>query len=98
MKIAVAGASGLIGSALLPALRADGHDALRLGAPAARASGGVRGAPQHRERHPPVRPALRAVGTGAGVGVADRRWNERHKQAVLTSRVDATATLSEALA
>ena len=30
MKIAVSGASGLIGTALVPALREDGHDVLRL--------------------------------------------------------------------
>ena len=30
MKIAVAGASGLIGGALVPALRADGHEVLQL--------------------------------------------------------------------
>ena len=98
MKIAVAGASGLIGSALLPALRADGHDVVQLVRRTPRTAHEHRWDPQHRRIDPVLLADADAVVNLAGVGVGDRRWNERHKQAVLTSRVDATATLSEALA
>ncbi|MDK3255889.1 TIGR01777 family oxidoreductase [Blastococcus capsensis] len=98
MKIAVAGASGLIGSALLPALRADGHEVVQLVRRTPRTAAEHRWDPQHRRIDPALLRDVDAVVNLAGVGVGDRRWNERHKQAVLTSRVDSTATLSQALA
>lgn len=98
MKIAVAGASGLIGSALLPALRGDGHEVVQLVRRTPRTSEEHRWDPQHRRIDPAVLQDVDAVVNLAGVGVGERRWNEKHKQAVLTSRVDTTTTLSEALA
>jgi uncharacterized protein (TIGR01777 family) len=98
MKIAVSGASGMIGSALLPALRAEGHELVRLVRRTPRTADEHRWDPQHRRIDPTLLTDVDAVINLAGVGVGDRRWNERHKQAVLGSRVDATATLSEALA
>ena len=97
MKIAVAGASGLIGSALLPTLRADGHEVLQLVRRTPRSAEEHRWDPQHRRIDPGLLEDVDAVVNLAGVGVGDRRWNERHKQAVLTSRVDSTATLGQAL-
>ncbi|MGY1847542.1 TIGR01777 family oxidoreductase [Blastococcus sp. SYSU DS1021] len=97
MKIAVAGASGMIGGALLPALRADGHEVIQLVRRTPRTAEEHRWDPQHRRIDPALLRDVDAVVNLAGVGVGDRRWNERHKQAVLGSRVDSTATLSEAL-
>ncbi|MGY2067599.1 TIGR01777 family oxidoreductase [Blastococcus sp. SYSU DS0619] len=98
MKIAVSGASGLIGSALLPALRAEGHQVVQLVRRTPRTADEHRWDPQHRRIDPAVLQDVDAVVNLAGVGVGDRRWNAKHKQAVLSSRVDTTATLSEALA
>ncbi|MCZ2857157.1 TIGR01777 family oxidoreductase [Blastococcus sp. VKM Ac-2987] len=98
MKIAVSGASGMIGSALLPALRADGHQVVQLVRRTPRTADEHRWDPQHRRIDPAVLQDVDAAVNLAGVGVGDRRWNARHKQAVLSSRVDTTATLSEALA
>lgn len=98
MKVAVTGASGLLGSALVPRLRTQGHDVVRL----------VRGtpsAPDERAWDPSARqldPALLidvdAVVHLAGQGVADSRWTAAHKQRVLRSRVDGTTTVAYAVA
>ncbi|WP_346622941.1 TIGR01777 family oxidoreductase [Blastococcus montanus] len=98
MKVAVSGASGLIGSALLPALRADGHEVLQLVRRTPRTAEEHRWDPAHRRIDPALLRDIDAVVNLAGVGIGDRRWNAQHKQAVLDSRVDSTATLSEALA
>ncbi|MCF6507010.1 TIGR01777 family protein [Blastococcus sp. MG754426] len=98
MKIAVSGGSGMIGSALLPALRADGHEVIQLVRRTPRTADEHRWDPQHRRIDPALLRDVDAVVNLSGVGVGDRRWNERHKQAVLSSRVDSTATLAEALA
>ena len=98
MKIAVSGSSGLIGSRLVPALVADGHDVLRLVRRTPRRADEHRWDPQHRRIDPALLADVDAVVHLAGVGVADHRWNATHKRQVLESRVDGTATISQALA
>lgn len=98
MKIAVTGASGLIGGRLVPALRNDGHEVIRLVRRTPRTADEHRWDPQHRRIDPAVLADVDAVINLAGVGVGDRRWSEKHKQRVLTSRVDTTTTISKALA
>jgi uncharacterized protein len=98
MRIAVTGSTGLIGSRLVPALRADGHDVLRLVRRTPRTADEHRWDPQHRRIDPVLLGDVDAVVNLAGVGIADRRWTEKHKAAVLGSRVDATTTVARALA
>lgn len=98
MKIAVAGASGMIGRPLLAALRADGHEVLQLVRRTPRTADEHRWDPQHRRIDDALLADVDAVINLAGVGVGDRRWTDRHKQAVLSSRVDSTATISQAFA
>ena len=98
MKVAVTGSSGLIGSALVPALRADGHEVLRLVRRTPRTADEHRWEPAHDRLPPGLLDDVDAVVNLAGVGVGDRRWTAKHKQAVLSSRVDSTATVSRALA
>jgi uncharacterized protein (TIGR01777 family) len=98
MKVAVTGSSGLIGSALVPHLRADGHEVVRF----------VRGRPTHPDArgwdpaHRSLDPALLddvdAVVHLAGAGVADHRWTAKHKADVLGSRVNGTTAVAEAIA
>jgi uncharacterized protein (TIGR01777 family) len=97
MKIAVTGSSGLIGSALVAALRRDGYDVLRL----------VR-----REAHPADEArwdprgdvdlaALEGVDAAvhlAGANVGSRRMSGAYQREVRDSRVAGTRTLSAALA
>ncbi|MCU1691520.1 MAG: hypothetical protein JWM64_611 [Frankiales bacterium] len=96
MRIAVTGASGLIGTALVPALRAAGHDVVRL----------VRGddpSPDARRwdgtsLSPDAVADLDAVVHLAGAGVADHRWTDDWKRQVLDSRVQGTTAVARALA
>jgi uncharacterized protein len=98
MKVAVTGSSGLIGSHLVPALRADGHEVLRLVRRTPRTADEHRWDPQHRRIDPALLADVDAVVNLAGVGIGDRRWTAKYKQRVLSSRVDATRTVSEAMA
>lgn len=98
MKVAITGASGLIGSALAPQLLADGHEVIRF----------VRGTPRGPEERPwdPGRRALDpvlledvdAVVHLAGAGVADKRWTPAYKEIILRSRVDGTTAVAKAIA
>ncbi len=98
MKIAVSGASGLIGKALVAALRADGHEVLRLVRRTPRTADEHRWDPQHRRIDPTLLADVDAVVNLAGEPIRPRPWTSGYKQRLLTSRLDATTTLSEALA
>jgi uncharacterized protein len=97
MKIAVTGSGGLIGSALVPRLRALGHRVVPV----------VRGMPQPGQVHwdprhgviaPEALEGIDAVVHLAGAGIGDHRWSAAYKQEIQASRVAATALLSAALA
>ena len=97
MKVAITGASGLVGRALVRSLRGDGHEVVRLvrkepggadearwdpfGAIDARALDGVD-----------------AVVHLAGAGIGDHRWTESYKRQIRDSRVVGTRNLAETLA
>jgi uncharacterized protein (TIGR01777 family) len=98
LKIAVTGSSGLIGSRLVPALTEDGHEVLRLVRRTPRTAEEHRWDPQHRRIDPSLLADVDAVVNLAGTGVGDKRWSEKRKQEILRSRVDATTTVSAALA
>lgn len=98
MKIAVTGASGLIGGALVEALLADGHEVLRLVRRTPRTADEHRWDPQHRRIDPLVLADVDAVVNLAGEPIRPRPWTRSYKERLLTSRLDATTTISEALA
>ncbi|MEU5097198.1 TIGR01777 family oxidoreductase [Streptomyces sp. NPDC020996] len=97
-RIAVAGASGLIGSALVRSLRADGHEVVRLVRRAARERDEVRWNPEEGYVDVAGLAGCDAVVNLAGAGVGDRRWTEEYKRTVRDSRVRGTSTLAEAVA
>jgi uncharacterized protein len=98
VKIAVAGASGLIGGALVPALRADGHEVMQLVRRTPRTVDEHRWAPQHHRVDPTLLSDVDAVINLAGAPIRPRPWTRGYRQELVSSRLDATATLSQALA
>jgi len=103
MKIVVTGATGFVGSALVPALREAGHAVTVLSRNAARAKaalGDVTAVDANLEEPGPWSAALadaHAVIHLAGESVGAKRWNARQKQIVRDSRVESTRTLVEAI-
>lgn len=101
MRIAITGSSGLIGGALVRALRAGGHDVIRLVRRPARAADEVRWEPLAADAGLGDLSGLRGVEACvhlAGAGVADRRWTASYKAEVRASRVTGTQRLAQALA
>ena len=97
MKIAVTGASGLIGSALVPALRARGDEVIRLVRRPAVAPDEVSWDPIAGTVDLDGLAGIDAVVHMAGAGVGDRRWTDSYKKTILDSRVDGTHTIVRAM-
>ncbi|MHC3472475.1 TIGR01777 family oxidoreductase [Streptomyces sp. 7R007] len=97
-RILVAGASGLIGTALVRSLRADGHTVVRLVRRAPESADEVRWDPERRHVDAAGLAGCDAVVNLAGAGVGDRRWSEAYKTRIRNSRVHGTAALAEAIA
>ncbi|MFI6979511.1 TIGR01777 family oxidoreductase [Embleya sp. NPDC050154] len=98
MRIAVTGSSGLVGSALVRSLTADGHDVVRL----------VRRPPGRPDevRWDPHAGTVDTASLGpvdaavhlAGAGIGDKRWTAAYKRELRDSRVLGTEAVSRALA
>lgn len=97
MKIAVTGASGLIGSALVPHLRARGDEVLRLVRRAAVAPDEVSWDPSAGTVDLDGLAGIDAVIHLAGAGVGDHRWTDEYKRVILDSRVNGTETIVRAM-
>ncbi|MCX4909311.1 TIGR01777 family oxidoreductase [Streptomyces sp. NBC_00878] len=97
-RIAVAGASGLIGSALVRSLTADGHEVVRLVRRTPRAKDEVEWDPERQYVDAAGLVGCDAVVNLAGAGIGDRRWTDAYKRKIRDSRVLGTATLAEAVA
>jgi len=104
MRIAVTGSTGLIGSALVRSLLADGHEVVRLvrhrGKTGVQPDGtiGVGWNPHMMQVDRAGLNGVEAVVHLAGAGIGDRRWTEAHKREIRDSRVLGTETIAAALA
>jgi uncharacterized protein len=98
MRIAIAGSSGLIGTALVESLRADGHEVLRLVRRPATAPTEVTWDPYKGEIDLAALSGVDALINLAGAGVGDHRWTAKYKNTILQSRVRTTETIAKAAA
>jgi uncharacterized protein len=97
MRIAITGSSGLIGSALVRSLEADGHTARRI----VRSGGGpdtVRWDVDAGRLDAAALEGLDGVVHLAGEGIAEKRWTDEQKRRIRESRTKGTALLAGALA
>lgn len=97
MRIVVAGSSGLVGSALVPALEAAGHGVDRLVRPGA-AEAGIAWDPASGTMDAAALEGADAVINLAGRNIGERRWDQAERRLVWESRVGATGFLAGALA
>src|SRR5215469_17543056 len=99
MKIAVTGSSGLIGTAVTAALRADGHQVIRLVRAAPTGADSVAWDPRADRGglDPRALEGVAAVVHLAGAGVADRRWTPSYQAEIRNSRVQGTTALVSAM-
>lgn len=98
MRIAVTGASGLIGSALVGSLRADGDTVLRLVRRPAAAADEVSWNPATGDVDLAGLAGVDAVVHLAGAGVGDHRWTDAYRREIRDSRVLGTRTIATAMA
>lgn len=97
MKVAITGASGLVGRALVRSLRDDGHEVVRLVRREPSGTDEARWDPFGAIDAKAVDGADAVVHL-AGAGIGDRRWTESYKSQIRDSRVVGTRNLAEALA
>ena len=97
MHVAITGASGLIGSALVKALEAQGHTTLRIGR-SATGEGSLRWDPTAGVLDSDALEGIDAMVHLAGEGIATNRWSDEQKGRMLDSRVDGTTLVATTLA
>ncbi|MFI5546710.1 TIGR01777 family oxidoreductase [Streptomyces sp. NPDC051815] len=97
MRIAVTGSTGLIGSALVRSLRADGHEVVRFVRREPSAADEARWDPERGYVDPAGLAGCAAVVHLAGAGIGDHRWTDAYKRTIRDSRVLGTAALAGAL-
>jgi len=99
MRIALAGSTGLIGSAFAAAARADGHDVVPMVRPqTAGVATGIAWDPAAGSIDAAALEGVDAVVNLTGRSIGERRWNAREKELIRTSRVHGTGLIARTLA
>ncbi|HUL98122.1 MAG TPA: TIGR01777 family oxidoreductase [Mycobacterium sp.] len=96
--IAIAGSSGLIGSALVTALRASDNRVVRIVRRAPSNADELHWNPQTGEFDPDALRGVDAVVNLCGAGIGDKRWSGAYKQQLRDSRIAPTEVISAAVA
>ena len=97
-RVAIAGSSGLIGSALVSALRNTDHRVLRIVRRSAANADELRWDPEAGDIDAAALAGVDAVVNLCGIGIGDRRWSGAFKQNLRDSRITPTEVLSAAVA
>lgn len=98
MKVLISGGSGLVGSALTNALRADGHLVSHFIRPGGTAApGDVLWNPSRATVDVPALEGYDAIVHLSGASIADGRWTDKRKATLRSSRVDSTRVLVDSL-
>ena len=98
MKILITGSTGMVGAALIPALKAAGHDVTRLLRSASAAGTDLLWNPDAGAIDVQKLEGFDAVVHLAGENIASGRWTPARKERILQSRVKGTHLLAESLA
>jgi len=98
MRILISGSSGLIGSALVPALTKRGHDVTRLVRTSAEVAGGVVWNPEAGMLDLSRQAPFDAVIHLAGENIGAKRWTASRKVRLRESRTKGTALVAEMIA
>lgn len=97
LRVAIAGSSGFIGSALVTALRAADHEVLRIVRRAPSGGDELHWNPDSGEFDPAGLEGVDAVVNLCGVGVGDKRWSGAFKQRLRDSRICPTEVIASAV-
>lgn len=97
-RVAIAGSSGLIGSALVSALRTADHQVLRIVRRAPANDAELGWDPEAGDIDVDALAGVDAVVNLCGIGIGDRRWSGAFKQNLRDSRITPTEVLSAAVA
>lgn len=97
-RVAIAGSSGLIGSALVSALRAADHQVIRIVRRTPANAGELHWNPESGEFDASALHGVDAVVNLCGVSLGQRRWSGAFKQDLRDSRITPTEVLSDAVA
>lgn len=98
MRIVVSGASGLVGSALVPSLEVAGHEVIRLvRTSTGKTPGEAVWNPAAGTLDPAVIDGADAVINLNGRSIAEGRWNSTVKGELRSSRLDSTGTLAQSI-
>jgi len=97
MRIAITGATGLIGTALTRALLERDDEVVRLVRRPPDGADEVRWDPASGQLDPAELQGVSAIVNLSGAGIGDKRWTAAYKQELLDSRLDSTATIVHAI-
>jgi len=97
-RIAITGASGLIGSALVGKLKSEGYTVQKLVRRPAINSEEISWDPKNQTIDLEALAGVDAVIHLAGAGVGDKRWTKKYKAEILNSRLLGTTTIANAVA